>query len=309
MSLPAVSNGYPWCLFQSRMQDTCINDCSRGEHVEVGSGRCGLRWYGASLGLLKTIPLGNGGVELARASMLNGAVHKLGQPVGEVVQPGLALPGEKVGFWAELPTLNQPAVSTGWAYVLPHSSLTGRLAQVGHPSTHQAIFHLGKVPIKPFVPLSTDTMLPHVLQKCRKALHSGCLGVRNRCDMGGRPTDEIVSSLLCPVTLQHILARCDFEGIGPILEGNDLHEMGCMCARTLHSRNGRHEHVRAAQEAEMKAHLCTVAVELSSRLSLHCTGSSMRGKVSYMHGVCSRASTHLRNAQPHSCSSHCIAHH
>ena len=241
--------------------------------------------------------------------MLNGAVHKLGQPVGEVVQPGLALPGEEVGFWAELPTLNQPAAGTGWVYVLAHASLTGRVTQVGQPSACQANFHLGKVPIMPFVPLSTDTMLPHVLQKRRKALHPGCLGVRNRCDEGGKPTGRITSSLLCPIALQHLSARCDFEGIGPILEGNDLHKVCGMRSCTLHSRMGSHEHVGAAHEAELKAHLCAVAVKLCPRLSLHCNGSSIRGRCRAMRGVLSRAATHLRNAQSRSCSSHCTARH
>ena len=189
MRLLAVSKGYPWCLFPSRMQDTCINELHGGKDVEASSGRCGLCWYGGcSLGLLKTIPFGDGGVELACASMLNGAVHKLWQPIREVVQPGLALPSEEVGFWAELPPLNQPAVSTGWVQMLVSSSLTGRLAQAGHSSACQAICHLGNVPIKPFVLFSTDTMLPHVLQKRRKALHPGCgLCVRNSCKEGGRP--------------------------------------------------------------------------------------------------------------------------
>ena len=128
------------------MQDTCINECHEVNCVEAGSGRGGLCWYGASLGLLKPIPLGNGGVELARASMLDRAVHKLGQPVGEVVQPGLALPSEKVGFWAELPTLNQPAVSTGWVYVLarPLASLTGQAATSGAPKHGSGYLSPGK---------------------------------------------------------------------------------------------------------------------------------------------------------------------
>ena len=220
------------------MQDTCINELHEGKDVEASSGRCGLcRYGGCSLGLLKTIPFGDGGVELACASMLNGAVHKLWQPIREVVQPGLALPSEEVGFWAELPPLNQPAVSTGWVQMLASSSLTGRLAQAGHPSACQAIIHLGNVPIKPLVPLSTDTMVPHVLQKRRKALHPGCgLGARNSCKEGGRPRGGIASSLLCPIALQHLLARCNFEGIGPILEGNDLYKVRRVCARTLHSR-------------------------------------------------------------------------
>lgn len=170
------------------MQDTCINECHEVNCVEAGSGRGGLCWYGASLGLLKPIPLGNGGVELARASMLDRAVHKLGQPVGEVVQPGLALPSEKVGFWAELPTLNQPGKGANQA-----------ICAVEH--RHNAATRLAEAP----------------------------------------------QSLLCPIALQHLLARCDFEGIGPILEGNDLHKMRRMRACTL----------------------CAVAIELCPRLSLH----------------------------------------